>query len=118
MGMWGTRGHSSAGRALPSHGRGPGFNSPWFHAARVPNRVTALFGVMAQLVEHCLCTAAVRGSNPRGSTAPPAMARRRNCGCSSAGERRLAKAKAAGSIPVVRSMPLVGMWPVSRSAKC
>lgn len=28
----------------------------------------AQFGAIAQVVEHCLCKAGVRGSNPRGST--------------------------------------------------
>ena len=50
---------SSAGRALPSQGRGREFESPTVHRLLQPSR-----GRLAQLEERCLHTAEVTGSSP------------------------------------------------------
>jgi hypothetical protein len=56
-------GRSSVGRALESHSRGQGFDSPRLH-----------FATLAQLVEHVTRNDGVPGSNPGGGSASARMA--------------------------------------------
>src|SRR5690606_30147163 len=61
---WHARGCSSVGRALQSHCRGQGFDSPQLHSRDRP-------ATIAQPVEHIIRNDGVVGSNPTGGSVLP-----------------------------------------------
>ena|SRR5690606_8737900 len=103
-----SRGCSSVGRALHSHCRGQGFESPQLHGSPLVGRGTA---TLAQLVEHVTRNDGVVGSSPTGGS--PAGTLRAPAGMEYGGfdlagvaqlaEHQLPKLRVAGSSPVSRS---------------